>query len=169
MDIIEEWKDIDDFEGIYKISNLGNVKNLKTNKLLKGSPKGKSNLEDYLRVVLHHSNKKKTITIHKLVATAFIPNPENKPFIDHINRNKMDNKVSNLRWATKSENQANIKYIKGKIIKGFYTTKNQKYQAICCKDGIKYCKLFKTEEDAVNWRKEKSLELFGEYSPYYQI
>lgn len=90
------WKD-----NIY-ISNMGNVRGRKV------SNRG----DGYLRI----SYKNKNYRVHRLVAELFIPNTENKPQVDHINRNRSDNRVQNLRWATHSENQKNKnKYYKIKI------------------------------------------------------
>ena len=61
----------------------------------------------YYCIVLCKDGKQKHFSIHRLIALAFIPNPDNKPCIDHINRNKSDNRIENLRWVTKSENQRN--------------------------------------------------------------
>ena len=104
----EVWKPIKDYEGLYEISNLGRVRNLN----YKGSGKGKilKNTKDskgYLIVGLTKNGKRKLFKIHRLVAEAFIPNPENKPCIDHINTIKNDNRVENLRWVTNEENNNN--------------------------------------------------------------
>lgn len=111
----EIWKDVIGFEGLYQVSNLGNVRALKyagskeTNiKVLK--PILKRN--GYYSVNICGKN----IEIHRLVAPAFIPNPHNKPQIDHINTIRTDNKVSNLRWVTVWENQHNPKTIENKFI-----------------------------------------------------
>jgi hypothetical protein len=102
----EVWKQIADFPK-YSISSNGRVKN-KKGLLLKLSPRRKG----YVFVALYdNEGNSKTRAVHRLVALAFIPNPENKPQVDHINRNKSDNKVTNLRWATCSENNKN----KGKL------------------------------------------------------
>ncbi len=111
---MEFWKTIDDNPN-YMISSEGRVKNIKTNKLLKGNL-----LAGYKRV--HLPNKK--VFIHSLVAQAFISNPENKPCIDHINGVRTDNRVDNLRWVTHKENNDNpitkakhIKSLKEKLSK----------------------------------------------------
>lgn len=107
----EIWKDIPNYQGFYQISNFGNVKSLcfgarnikKSNKqkLLKSSP---SNC-GYYKVELYKDGKSKMFYVHRLVANAFIPNPDNKPQVNHIDGNKANNSVSNLEWCTHSENQ----------------------------------------------------------------
>lgn len=107
----EIWKDISGYEGLYQVSNLGRVK-----RLAGISIKGKdikeriltvSNHKGYLMITLYKDKKQKTYRIHRLVAEAFIPNPDNKPEVDHINTIRDDNRVENLRWVTKSENMSN--------------------------------------------------------------
>ena len=65
--------------------------------------------DGYYYIVLSKNNKQKTFKLHRLIALTFIPNTDNKPCIDHINRNKQDNRIENLRWAIKSENRRNTK------------------------------------------------------------
>lgn len=112
----EIWKDVEGYEGLYQISNLGNVKSLdryvkqKDNKIKHIKEKmltSHDNNRGYLAVNLSKDGKTKTHTVHRLIATAFIPNPENKPCIDHINAIRTDNRIENLRWATYSENNSN--------------------------------------------------------------
>ena len=108
----EEWRDIKDFEGLYKISNYGRVKSLERyrksyNKLVRVPEIIRKNGYDkngYQILPLNKNSKKYIKKVHRLVAEAFIPNPENKPCIDHINCCVDDNRVSNLRWATVCEN-----------------------------------------------------------------
>ena len=98
--INECWKSIDGFIN-YQVSNLGRVRNCNTGRILKpGWGTG-----GYLQVDLCRDSKKFTCRIHKLVANEFIDNPNNKKCIDHINNDRVDNKVTNLRFATYSENQ----------------------------------------------------------------
>ena len=96
--LIEQWRSIEEYENLYQISNYGNVKNHK-NQLLKPMNDG-----NYLNVDLYKNEKKKRYKIHRLVAKAFIPNPEDKKEVNHIDGNKLNNKYSNLEWVTPSEN-----------------------------------------------------------------
>ena len=97
MEEIEVWKDIEGYDK-YEVSTLGNVRNKNTGRILKSANKG-----GYLCVGL--SNKvTKTYQVHRLVALAFIPNPENKPQVNHKDKNGLNNKLSNLEWNTIEEN-----------------------------------------------------------------
>lgn len=108
----EIWKDIKGFEGLYQISNLGRVKSLpkyiysrgypqlRKEKLLKPCYVGK--YRNYLAVRLNDNIQYK---IHRLVAEAFIPNPNNLPQVDHIDDNKENNRVENLQWITNEDNR----------------------------------------------------------------
>ena len=105
MEIKEVWKDIRGYEGLYQVSNLGRVKSLNykrtgEERILKIT----KDRNGYYLVNLRKNNKTKMFKVHYLVADNFIPNPYNKPEIDHINTNPSDNRVENLRWATREEN-----------------------------------------------------------------
>ena len=96
----EIWKDIEGYEGLYQVSKLGEVYSFKSNKYLKKL----TNKGGYLRVQLCKHGKVTNQSIHRLVAEAFIPNPDNKPQVNHIDENKGNNTVSNLEWVTAKEN-----------------------------------------------------------------
>ncbi len=105
---MEIWKDVVDFEGLYQVSNMGNVRSLNyRNTGKEGVLKPQKHNRGYLCINLSKEGKCKTFTIHRLVAEAFIPNIDNKPDIDHINTIRDDNRVENLRWVTKKENNNN--------------------------------------------------------------
>ena len=97
----EIWKDIEGYEGYYQISTFGNVRSFhfKNPKLLK-----LRNINGYKFVCLCINQRRRTVPIHRLVAKAFIPNPKNKPNINHINFIRNDNSIFNLEWCTQKEN-----------------------------------------------------------------
>lgn len=108
----EIWKDIKNFEGLYQVSNLGNVKSMNYNHTKKEKvliPQKQNN--GYLTVQLGEKIK----SIHRIVAETFIPNLYNKPQVNHIDGNKHNNNVNNLEWCTPSENM--IHAIKNNMIR----------------------------------------------------
>lgn len=96
----ERWKDIPGYEGFYQVSDLGRVRRTKSGRVLKPHYNG----HGYIQALLSKRGERKHKAVHRLVASAFIPNPEGKPQINHKNGVKSDNTVSNLEWCTASEN-----------------------------------------------------------------
>lgn len=130
-ELVEIWKPVVGYEGFYEVSNLGRVKSFvkdKDGKILKG---GKHDF-GYIKYSLHSIDGIKQILGHRLVAQAFISNPENKPYIDHINGITCDNRVENLRWCTQKENLNNPIFIERHIQSqmGRYGVKSNNHKAI---------------------------------------
>lgn len=112
----EVWKDVVGFEGLYKISNNGKIISLRYhNRFGINFELTQFNNKGYYRVVLTKNKKSHTYKVHRLVAQAFIPNPNKLPEVNHINGIKNDNRVNNLEWCS---HQNNIKHaIKTGLIK----------------------------------------------------
>lgn len=106
---MELWKDIIDYEGYYQISNLGNVRSVDRFDGVHDRQgvimKPKLMVNGYLQVGLRKHSARKWFCVHRLVAIHFIENPDNKPQVNHIDGNKLNNTVENLEWVTEKENQ----------------------------------------------------------------
>jgi len=158
----EIYKTINDFE-TYSVSFFGNVKNNITGKKLNGS----INKNGYKYVSLYVNKKPTQFLIHRLVAIAFIENLNNKMEVDHINNNKLDNRVENLRWVSPSENQWNRQISSNNKtgVKGvFWNEQRQKYQ-VSIRINNKQINLgrFDTIEEATIVRQNRANEEFGLY------
>ncbi len=105
--INEIWKTISFLDNKYEISNQGRIRNTKTKRLLKLSPSKRG----YLVFSCQIKGKHKVVNVHKCVATEFVPNPENKPQVNHIDGNKLNANAGNLEWVTQKENNAHARKI----------------------------------------------------------
>lgn len=96
----EKWKPVPGYEGLYIVSNKGRIYGLKKRRELKAAKMNKG----YAIVTLWKDNEQCSTLVHRLVAQAFIPNPDNLPQVNHKDTNKMNNYVSNLEWSTCQQN-----------------------------------------------------------------
>lgn len=109
------WKDIKGYEGLYEVSDKGEVRNYITKKLIVGDV----NNFGYCRVKLYKNKKQKTFFRHRLVAEAFIPNPNNLPEVNHIDGDKSHNFKENLEWSSRTHNEREAHRLKIKQYKPF--------------------------------------------------
>jgi len=156
----EIWKDIEGYEGLYRISSFGNVFSIKSNKIIKLM------FSSHGYHVL--SLGRKSHSIHRLLAKHFIPNPENKKYVDHIDRNRLNNKLSNLRWVTHSENSLNVRYesIGSSKYKGVSWSKDRKkwVSNISINSKQTFIGSFDSELEAAFSYNEKAKEVQGEFA-----
>lgn len=133
----ENWKDVVGYEGFYEVSNMGRVRNTLTKRVL--SQYLANNGYMSLRLGKCNKDKKKLMLVHRLVAEAFIPNPNNLPCVGHIDESHTNNKADNLKWCTHFENNNEPQH-KARISKGRKTAcmkgKVQKSK-VCC-EGFVY-------------------------------
>lgn len=97
---MEEWKNVIGYEGLYEVSNKGNVRNVRRNTLLKLS----KNRYGYIQVYLYKNGIRKGFRVHRLVAEAFLSNPDNLPQVNHKDEDKTNNNVDNLEWCDQKYN-----------------------------------------------------------------
>ena len=151
-----------DYENYKFDTNLEQVYNLKTNMYLK------NNLTDgYYTVGLSKNGKIKNFYIHKLVYIINNPTEDITGFqVDHIDNDRINNKIENLRKATRSENMSNKKVHKNNKlgVKNIHKNKNNTYTFNLMKNGIKYYKTFKILEEAIEYRNRFVLEKCGEFT-----
>lgn len=170
-----EWIDVKDYEGFYKIRiNEDNPWGCDILSLKWHSRYGSIDRESllnpwinrggYYQVELRVNKKRSCKYIHILIAEHYIPNPENKKFIDHKDTIRTNNKLDNLRWATKSENERN---------RNKRLNVSSKYKGVCWDKtkskwiayiNSKYIGYYDNEIDASKAYDEKAIELFGEYA-----
>lgn len=145
--IKEIWQDIPDYLGLYKVSNFGRVQSLARYVPRKNGQMGfvperelkpGTDRHGYKNVVLSKNGTHKTFTIHKLVALAFIPNPEQLPEIDHKDGTRTNNRVENLQWVTRKQNANNpiSKYRYSEMAKARKPYKSLQKRIYQIKDGV---------------------------------
>jgi hypothetical protein len=160
----EIWKQIENYE-TYSVSTFGNVRNNKTGKILKGNKICKSG---HLQIRLINGSIRSCLQIHRLVALAFISNPENKEQVDHIDNNPTNNNLTNLRWATHQENCRNQQIATNNTsgVKGvFFNKQTQKWGVqINCNKIRTYLGSYNTIEEATIVRQLKANEAFGSFT-----
>lgn len=158
----EDWKVVDDFEN-YEVSNLGRVRNKHTKEL-----RVPQDRDGYLQVKLFKNAQYKHFYLHRLVAQAFLPNPHNYQFVDHIDRVIRNNIAENLRWCSRFHNNSNReKNCNNKSgYKGVHWRKDSKmWRAVI---GVDYKRVhlgnFQNIEDAAKAYNEAAIKYFGEFA-----
>jgi len=152
---------IRNYEKHYSINRLGEIYSNKHKKNLKPSDNGSG----YLKVVLTKNKIKKTIKIHRLLALQFIPNPNNYPIIDHIDRNRSNNSLDNLRWTTYSENNRNCNRPNKSGFPNIYINKVGNYQVrITLNRKYIFNKTYKTLDEALSER-DCAFDYYGLENP----
>lgn len=119
---MDELHDLKDYEGLYKINKKGEIYSCFLKRFLSLC----INQDGYYHYTLCKDNIKKYVVAHRIVAKQFIPNPHNLPLIDHIDRNRLNNNITNLRWVSLRQNQLNRKDTKHPYI--YYNKKSNNYR-----------------------------------------
>ena len=158
----EYWRSISEYRN-YEVSSCGRVRNAKTSRILKPSDSS-----GYYHVVLCKNGKVKSFHIHRLVAEAFLENPNDFKYIDHRDGNKINNNYENLRFCSISQNAMNKKKSDNcsSTYKGVYFNKRcRKWHVQIMIDGKrKHIGLFESEKEAAKMYNEKAIELFGDFA-----
>lgn len=134
----EIWRDVEGYEGLYQVSNMGRLKSLHYGKSVILNPS--TARDGYINVTLTKNNQKKYCRLHILVAQAFIPNPEKLPVVHHCDNNKANCCADNLQWATHSENT------------------KRAYESGAAKNGCRH--------HSAKFSPEKTIEIRKSYIPY---
>lgn len=154
----EIWKDIEGYDGMYQVSNFGNVRSWYNKRWgRRKEPKIREpskNQSGYLRLTI---KDKKSLEIHRLVALNFVDNPNSYFYVDHIDGNILNNYVSNLRWVSNSQNRLNTKKPKTNTsgYKGVsFCINTNRWKVYWMENGKRKGKSFKTKEEAIEHRRQ---------------
>ena len=163
----EIWKDIEGYNGRYQISSIGRIKNAHKGHLLQQS----YNTRKYLQVGLYANGKTSSKLIHRLVANAFIPNPDNLKYIIHINKVKTDNRVENLERKANNKTGKQLSKI---MVNALSKVEPARLDALFSGDQIRFDNINKRLQEIVNIQKELSTTPINgigqrnyEYAKYY--
>ena len=161
---METYKSIKDYDN-YEVSNLGNVRNKKTGKILKQYLQN-----EYYKVGLSVNGKSKQKRVHRLLALSFIPKLHNKSFVDHIDKNSLNNNIGNLRWVSLSENKMNSSKYKNNTSSqtGVYFRKDKnKWEVKISVNGIKkHIGYYTNFDEAIAARKEQEDIHYKEFQAF---
>jgi hypothetical protein len=157
---MENWRIIVEFPE-YEVSDCGNVRRISSGKVLKPGKSGARRCYNFVMLGLGNNR-----TIHRLVALTFIPNPENKPCVDHKDGNTFNNAVENLRWVTRSENSKNMKVTNSTGFKGVQAHGKKFRAKIEINGKSTHLGTFETAEAAHEAYKAAASEHFGDYARF---
>ena len=164
--MMEEWKAIPGYEGLYEVSNMGNVRNVRRNTLLRLS----KDCYGYIQVSLYKNGRRTGLRVHRLVAEAFIPNPDNLPQVNHKDEDKSNNRVDNLEWCDSKYNlnygTARIRSRNTNIKNGYWTgLSNEEYRKEYYEENKEKIREKKREymKEYYEKNKEKRMEYLREY------
>lgn len=144
----EIWKDIPGYEEKYQISNLGNIRSKKNHKILKSQINKKNG---YVYFNMYKNKKYKNVRVHRLVAEVFLKNEYNKPFVNHKDGNKINNKIDNLEWCTQKENVNHaIEVLKVDYSKGIDIMQEKNQRKVIRSDGKIYESIKNAKKDIKN-------------------
>ena len=159
----ENWRSINGYLN-YEVSDVGRIRNVNTGKILKAT----INTRGYFYISLCDNGKIKKHQVHRIVAQEFFETSDNKTIVDHIDGNKLNNCVSNLRWASNSENGMNRKPQRNKFskYKGVYFNKhhNKWCARIMSNDKRKHLGYYDDEKEAAAKYNEAAIEYFCEFA-----
>ena len=150
--MMEEWRAVPGYEGLYEVSNKGNVRNVRRNTLLRLS----KDCYGYIQVSLYKNGRRTGLRVHRLVTEAFLPNPDNLPEVNHKDEDKTNNRVENLEWCDHKYNMnygtRNIRAKETAIKNGYWSSLSKEEKEERRKENSKKCyqekkKLSKEEKE----------------------